>query len=264
MIKSIVLSILILMFVSCADRRDAVVVEVTSRGNGKVLSELPAKLAILPIINHTLDVDGAFFIRERSFEYIKSKSLYELQDMNETDMLLNEEGITDGGQLGLVSNLELFEILDSDGLLFIEVFEMEYKTLAIYEERRVKVRYSLFNRDNLCWEKIGESAVSILKTKTIKKLLNDPSDGLKMAADDLGEQLLVKGVKGAFLKHELRFEIEGAIANALENFPIGNMNNEVYLKKLIDYKNILEEVVEEIIEEEKVDKGEEVVEELKE
>ena len=83
---------ILLIFIGCTPKKNFVLKPTSSIS--------PAKLAILPINNNTNDVAGGFVFREIIYNSFKQNNCrYDIQNFKKTDKLLNEAGITDGGQL---------------------------------------------------------------------------------------------------------------------------------------------------------------------
>ncbi|MBI4691738.1 MAG: DUF799 family lipoprotein [Nitrospirae bacterium] len=181
--------------------------------------ERPHKIAILPTINQTIDVKGAIVFRNICFEKLKDYKYSEILANDTVDSILNEKGITDGGQLKTIDNEELLDALKVDGILFIELLACEYKTLGISETRHVKADLKLYTHRGLVWDDErevdhGKSAVS-----TLLNAFTDLSGTLRESARDLGKQLATKGVKGWLMDHELKPEMIEVIDTALGTLP---------------------------------------------
>jgi len=177
----------------------------------------PAKIAILPTINQTTDVKGGIVFRNLFFKELEKSYYSDLADLERIDSLLNQEGISDGGQLTVVENKELFDMLSVDGLLFIELIECEYQTLGISETRKVSANVKLYKQPSvLIWEDEKEEDRGKSVFDTVLGLMNDPKDTLKDSAEDLGEQLSRKGTRMWLLNHELRPEMETVITDLLD------------------------------------------------
>lgn len=70
----------------------------------------PQKVAILPTINHTSDLEGSIIFKNLLSKGLKTKKYANLKEIPMIDSILNEAGITDRGQLYNISQNELFEI----------------------------------------------------------------------------------------------------------------------------------------------------------
>jgi hypothetical protein len=180
----------------------------------------PEKIAILPTINQTIDVKGGIVFRNIMYLKLTQKKYAVLLENNIVDSLLNEKGITDGGQLKTMTNEELFNALNVDGIIYVDLLECEYKTLGVSETRKIKANFKLYSRpSHLIWEdekKVdnGKSAAS-----SIFGAILDPVGTMKESAKDLGKQVVMKAVKGWLLDHELKAEMEETLNKSLATLP---------------------------------------------
>jgi len=182
--------------------------------------KMPQQIAILPTINQTNDVLGGLVFRYMLYEALVDKYPAKFITIDIVDTLLNEEGITDGGQLAAVENNELFQILDADGLLLINLTACDYQTLGISETRRVGARFALLgtHADTL-WQFEHEVDEGKSAFDTFFQILDNPKKGLEDTAKDFGEQLAVKGAKMWILDHPLKPEMEAVIEETLDSLP---------------------------------------------
>jgi hypothetical protein len=182
--------------------------------------QMPERIAILPTINQTTDVLGGLVFRYMFYEALEENYQASFIAVDVVDTLLNEEGITDGGQLSAVENADLFQILDADGLFIIELTACDYKTLGISETRRVSARFFLIGipADTL-WRFEHEVDEGKSVFDTFFKILGDPKEAVKETAEDLGEQLAIKGARMWILDHPLKPEMEAVIEETLESLP---------------------------------------------
>lgn len=180
----------------------------------------PEKIAILPTINQTVDVKGGIVLRNIMYLKMTKKKYSTILENSIVDSLLNEKGITDGGQLKTMTNEELFNALNVDGVIYVDLLECEYKTLGISETRKIKANFKLYDRPSrLMWEdekKVdhGKSAAG-----SIFGAILNPVGTLKESAQDLGGQLALKAVKGWLLDHELKAEMEETLDKSLATLP---------------------------------------------
>jgi hypothetical protein len=181
---------------------------------------MPERVAVLPTINQTTDVLGGIVFRNMFYlELEKDYSPY-LIPLGIVDTLLNEEGITQGGQLAAIESTELFQILRADGLLFIELLACDYQTLGISETRRVKVHFTLITPpQEKRWEFEYEVDEGKSVVDTFLGLLGDPKSILKDTAEDFGRQLSNKGGRMWLLKHPLKPEMDKVIEEAIDDLP---------------------------------------------
>ena len=182
--------------------------------------DMPKHIAVLPTINQTTDVLGGIVFRNIFYLELEEKYSPYLIPLELVDTLLNEEGITQGGQLAAVENKDLFHILKSDGLLFIELLACDYQTLGISETRRVKVHFTLTTPpDDKRWDFEFEVDEGKSVVDTFLGLLGDPKSILKETAEDFGRQLAHKGGRMWLLKHPLKPEMDKVIEEAIDDLP---------------------------------------------
>ena len=181
---------------------------------------MPEQIAVLPTINQTTDVLGGIVFRHMFYLELEEDYSPYLIPLEIVDTLLNEEGITQGGQLAAVENMELFQILKADGLLYIELLACDYQTLGISETRRVKVHFTLITPpQETRWEFEYEVDEGKSVVDTFLGLLGDPKSILKDTAEDFGRQLANKGGRMWLLKHPLKPEMDKVIEEAIDDLP---------------------------------------------
>ncbi len=177
----------------------------------------PHKLAILPTINHTTDVNGAIVFRNLLFVYLAQKGYSTLLSNTVVDSLLQLAGITAGGQLQTISPQELFQRLGVDGLLFVELQECNYLTLGIVERRTVRAHlWLLIPPGRKIWEDTQE--VDDIHSEVLDAL-DDPEKLFQKSLSQLGEQLAIKGLKMWLFDHELKPEMIRVIHQLLRRLP---------------------------------------------
>jgi hypothetical protein len=182
--------------------------------------EVPTQIAVLPTINQTTDLLGGLVFRNLFYLELQEDYSAYLIPIEIVDTLLNEEGITQGGQLAAVENPELFQILKADGLLFIELLACDYQTLGISETRRVKAHFTLITPpDEIRWDFEYEVDEGKSVVDTFLGLLGDPKSALKDTAEDFGRQLAHKGGRMWLLKHPLKPEMDKVIEEAIDDLP---------------------------------------------
>jgi hypothetical protein len=169
---------------------------------------VPSTVAVLPVNNLTVDVDGALLFRKIFYSKLKKKKIFRVQPLSVTDSILNEMGITDGGQLSAVKERELLDSLKVEGIIFLTLIKANYETLGIFNKREVQANARLKTGDGLLWE--DERKVKHSESK-LDEILDDSKDLLDAVgewAEELGDQLMEKTLRSALLKHPLRPEIE--------------------------------------------------------
>jgi hypothetical protein len=181
---------------------------------------MPQQIAVLPTINQTTDVLGGLVFRNLFYLELNEEYSAYLIPIEIVDTLLNEEGITQGGQLAAVENHELFQILKADGLIFIELLACDYQTLGISETRRVKAHFTLIAPPaKTRWDFEYEVDEGKSVVDTFLGLLGDPKSALKDTAEDFGRQVAHKGGRMWLLKHALKPEMDKVIEEAIDDLP---------------------------------------------
>ena len=198
--KVLLLSILVFQLLSCS-------------GAKHFHFKMPERIAVLPTINQTTDVLGGIVFRHLLYIELEDEYAEYLLSLESVDTLLNEEGITDGGQLNTIEQDQLFQILNANGLLYIDLLACEYQTLGISETRRVKARFRLISPSNhILWDYECEVDEGKSAFDTFFQLLGDPKEALKDTAEDFGKQIAEKGGRMWLLQHALKPEMEAVIA----------------------------------------------------
>lgn len=113
----------------------------------------PRRVAVLPMINNTNDLDGPCMVRSLFHAGLKRKRYYTIP-IKEIDRLLKNEGITDGGQLKAISYQELKEVLGVDAAFFGTLLEFGDIMLGFYQNRVVKANFKLIElgTGKILWE----------------------------------------------------------------------------------------------------------------
>ena len=112
------------------------------------------RLAVLPLVNNTTDVNAPEFVRERLVAALEAR-LYNVQPLEETDQILRDQmGITLGGQLEMADNRELARTLGVEGLLFGDLMDFHQITTGVYNSRNVRGRFRIVNAamDETFWQ----------------------------------------------------------------------------------------------------------------
>ena len=91
----------------------------------------PATIVVLPPTNYTVDLDAPVVFREAVQKMIQRKG-YRAPAPQQVDTILEEEGITDPGQLAVMSTNEIGELFEADAVLYTEVTEWKTTYLVVY------------------------------------------------------------------------------------------------------------------------------------
>lgn len=263
--KNLLVVFLILLFVAGCAPKQRVVQKVQG---GKP----PVKIAILPSINLSNDILGGIVIRNLIYQrFMENNKNYEVQDVAITDALLIGEGISEGGLLNLMSNLELCQLLEVDGLVYIDVYDMGMKILPFYHSRYVDFQVRLYNFDRLVWQKPVNIANRVVDVEGALGAINDISagnyeDGLVDAGTSVAVQTAVKIGVATLSDHELKPEFLMGVDEFYLDLPVGrsgNMEALVEVNEKLDILNKQKEAGEDLslgeeleVEEELIDIGE--------
>ncbi|OGR80973.1 MAG: hypothetical protein A2902_07605 [Elusimicrobia bacterium RIFCSPLOWO2_01_FULL_64_13] len=114
----------------------------------------PSKVAVLPFSNLTNDVGGPETVRKLLIELLPSRGYLPLDGETVDNVLREEFGITEGGQLGSVSKEDLGKALGVDGLFYGDLLTFIDIPLGFARRRSVKANLKLFRTDSgeLLWE----------------------------------------------------------------------------------------------------------------
>lgn len=235
---------ILLIFIGCTPKEDFVLKATPSKS--------PAKLAILPINNNTNDVAGGFIFRGVVYNNFEQNNHgYDIQDIKKTDRLLNEAGITDGGQLKFLRPIELAEILGVDGLLYTDLDELDFMTYPYYHTRSVKGTFLLYNFEKLIWVKPIRVAIKYFGVSsaldTISGAVNGDSDQLNDGMTQAGIDIAVhQGIKYATIAgfdHELAPEMALVSKKLSSVIPKGSRADPAYVKQSEDEIKYLREKI---------------------
>lgn len=168
----------------------------------------PIPIAILPFENHTTELAAGELAR-LYFVLGMQEMGYEVLGYAETDSILRELGITQGGQLPTITSDELHAALGVEGLLYGTVIDAEYSIKAITKKKKVTIGIELLRNGSRVWkdqETISETGLG--------NILN-PLAGL-------AEQVVDKTFEKAFAQyhgHPLEVQLEGVIYKLQNKMP---------------------------------------------
>ncbi|MEK6543497.1 MAG: GNA1162 family protein [Elusimicrobiota bacterium] len=170
----------------------------------------PSSIAVLPMNNHTNDLDGPVIVRHAFDERIASKKGYRTKDLVSIDAGLKALGITDGGQLPSVTPQRLGETLGVEALVYGELLDFGYKTTGFLNIRSVRAKFRMVDAKSgeLLWEKEARSAKSTAALSA--------GDALKKGLAHIGSQ-----VAGKIGRNPLREQVEDMAWDAIEFLPRG-------------------------------------------
>ncbi len=112
-------------------------------------------VAILPMKNDTVDVEGPNTVRKKMAEILSDRS-YTVKDFNETDRILRDRmGISLGGQLDMTTPQELGETLGVQGVLYGTLMDFDETTTGVLNVRKVRAKFKIVNaaKGHVFWER---------------------------------------------------------------------------------------------------------------
>jgi len=163
---------------------------------------------ILPMDNHTVDLDGPDHVRYWFDRRLHEKKGYTTLPLQTIDEVLLKLGIQDGGQLPAVGWKKLGQELDCDALIYGDLLEFTYQTTGFLNVRKVRARYKMVDArtGETLWEAEGVGAKSSTALSS--------EGALKMGALALGSQLAEKAMKSP-----LRTQIWDMVWNTIQYLP---------------------------------------------
>ncbi|MEW6087267.1 MAG: GNA1162 family protein [bacterium] len=123
------------------------------------------KVAVLPMLNNTSDMDGPELVRKGFNKLVRNK-YYEVMGIPQIDEVLRDRmGITLGGQLSLTNAQKLGEELGVDGVVYGELIDFNYTITGFYNSKVVRAKFKLVSTKtgNTVWEreeKVQKSEIS--------------------------------------------------------------------------------------------------------
>jgi hypothetical protein len=129
-----------LLLISCAAQRRTI-----------DLAGFGYELAILPMANETTNLDGPVVLRKALYKKLTHRG-YSVMPLEETDSLLNEMGITDGGQLNALPVKEISEKLQARRLVYTNLITFKPLRIALFEVIKLNIRMFDGKSETLIWE----------------------------------------------------------------------------------------------------------------
>jgi hypothetical protein len=179
--------------------------------------EKPQRIAVLPTINQTDDVNGALIFRDIFYSELLRKDYAEVLDVVIVDSLLNEAGITAGGQLETIDNQELFELLKVDGLFYIELLTCGIEIGDHDAVGRARANLKLYvPPGKLIWEDEREEITQSSRGSGSGDLAEALVGGLLI--ESVGKTI-IKGTVMSLFETECKMEMITLIQNSLKTLP---------------------------------------------
>lgn len=173
--------------------------------------EPPTRVAVLPFSNQTNDVSGPEIVRKLLIEMLPTRGYFPIEKEKVDRILLENFGLTDGGQLRSVSPEELGEALGADGLFYGDLLVFVDFPFGFGRKRTVKANLKLVNAKggNLVWEDE--------KSWSNPEIYFSAQEAKEALVRQIAERQLAK-VTGTFLRQESR----KMLALALRNLPLAH------------------------------------------
>lgn len=103
------------------------------------------RVAILPMKNDTVDVNGPDMVRSKMEAALKERG-YNVKPLKESDQILRDQmGINLGGQLDLTTPQKLGEALGVEGVLYGNLMDFDETTTGLYNVKKVRAKFKLVN-----------------------------------------------------------------------------------------------------------------------
>lgn len=165
-------------------------------------------LAVLPFANETTDLPAGELARLLFTLGMQEKG-YQVLDNETVDAKLRELGITDGGQLNSITENELTEALQVEGLVYGTLLEAEYSTKAVASTKKATIAVRIV--------KNGQAAFDDRETNA------ESQTGSSLnVVKSFANQLIDKTSEKAFAKyhgHPLESQIETAVYKLQDRIP---------------------------------------------
>jgi len=171
----------------------------------------PRMVAVLPMDNHTNDLNGPDIVRYWFNQRLAEKKGYQTLPLELIDEQLKSMGVVDGGQLAALRSEKIGEKLEADALIYGDLLDFTYQTTGFLNIRKVRAHYRMIDAKTgeLLWEGEGLGANSEGGISG--------AAALQAAGKALAAQLAEKS-----LNSPLRTETWDMIWNAIEYLPRAN------------------------------------------
>ena len=173
---------------------------------------VPTTIAILPFTNETADVGVQGFARYSLFVQLQNKG-YNCMDLASVDSILNDIGITEGGQLETVTLEELGKELGADGIIYGNVLTAKRIMAGIYFKKEFSANYKLFRHND------GAQYWDATHLSKESRIVLNPADILKTAFDEMVKEITLDTITKLFKSHPLREHIDTVSRVCLKSFP---------------------------------------------
>ena len=130
----------------------------STHGGYKVDSfQSPLPVAVLPVNNMSNDLKAALMFRELFKNSLQDLG-YAVAKNGDVDYLLQQNGLTDGGQLTNIPPERLCQMLGVDAVFIGNLEKAGQLTTGIYNKKQVRATMKLFRRSDLLWADTAEAS----------------------------------------------------------------------------------------------------------
>jgi len=158
-------------------------------------SRLPRSIAILPVLNETVNLKAAEVFQPILHKKLSQKG-YETPGVSFIDRRLLEKEIREAGQINTLSLQDLGKLLGTDALLYTTITEFSTTYLLAYASMTVGARFEL--KDAKTGEKLWESDHQV-KERRVGKDHKSMEDALKFAAFQSYAPYVEKVINASFV-----------------------------------------------------------------
>ncbi len=173
---------------------------------------VPETIAILPFANETADVGIQEFARYSLYMRLQSKG-YNCMDLASVDSILNNMGITEGGQLETVTLDELGKELGADGIVYGNVLTAKRIMAGIYFKKEFSAEYKLYRYPD------GANYWDATYLSKESRIVINPKELLDTALDEMIKEISRDALAKLFKNHPLREHIEAVTYRCVRSFP---------------------------------------------
>ncbi len=173
---------------------------------------VPETIAILPFTNNSADVGVQDFARYSLFLQLQKKG-YNCIDLVSVDNMLNDMGITEGGQLETVTLDELGKKLGADGIVYGNVLTAKRIMAGVYFKKEFSAEYKLYRYPD------GKNYWDTTYLSKESRIVLNPAEILKTAAEEMVKEIAMDTVIKLFKSHPLYEQIDIVTKVCVKSFP---------------------------------------------
>jgi len=185
----------------------------------------PTRIAVLPAMNETADLDGPVVFRILAAAELADKG-YALIDSARIDQALAQRGIQEGGQIEALTPQEIGELVGADGLLYVKVMsygrqvgvhlKMEGSFTLVNSKSGQKIWYSELSMSD---DIVMEGGAVMLGAQLLGG--KDKSTQDKIMKEDLAyRKARIERAVAKFRSHPIRREVFRVITIDMEKIPL--------------------------------------------